>query len=245
MFCTRGIRILALVALILTSADSAHATCTLYEGDNALPSVKERLKQISEALPQLPDTERDYCQAAHLEYRMSRWLPEKAEHHLTRCMENANHALQVIDRNESGTAFFLRGLCRGRLGEANGFWASIDVITPFQKDMTMAMHIDPSVDFGGPHRALGKLYYELPFFMGGDMKQSIEHLEKAVEIGPGYWENHFYLAQSYMSDGRYREAQKQLERANSLAQDIHDTPDIESDKKEIQQLIEEVNRYLE
>ncbi len=237
----------ALAVLLLSSgagAAFAQAPCTLYEGDGTLSSVRENRKLWDEKIHRLPEIQRDYCRMAHLEYRMSRWFPQQREEHLTQCIDYSDRALRMAQKPQSGTAYFLRGLCRGRLGEERGFWASLGVITPFQKDMTLAMRIDPTVDFGGPHRALGKLYYELPFFLGGDMEKSIEHLLTAIKLGPGYWENHFYLAQSYMSEARYRDAKKELERARELAKTARDHPDIKSYKKTIRELIDKVNRSL-
>lgn len=243
VFSNRKFPIVGLALLTLISmAPLARATCTLYEGDNALPAIQQQLKQLNATLDQLPEIQRDYCQTAHLEYRMSRWFPEKAEHHLTRCMENVD---KVLKGEKNGTAFFLRGLCRGRLGEARGLWASLEVIEPFKVDMTLAVQIDPTVDFGGPHRALGKLYYELPFFMGGDTDKSIEHMEKAVKIGPEFWENHYYLAQSYIKDSRYRDAKKELVLARDLAATVREDPDMASHKKNINELMQDIQRILE
>ncbi len=230
------------ILTLLSTASIAQATCTLYEGDNAVESVKEHLKQLKATVSTLPESERDYCQLAHLEYRMSRWFPREQEQRLTGCIRNANH---VLNMKKNGTAFFLRGLCRGRLGESRGLWSSVAVIDDFQQDMSLAAAIDPTVDFGGPHRALGRLYYELPFFMGGDIKQSIQHLEKAVKIGPGYWENHYYLAQSYIKKSRYQDAKKELLLARDLSVDVRDDPDIQSHRKKIDELMKDVKRILE
>lgn len=91
-----------------------------------------------------------------------------------------------------------------------GVWASLDIIDPFEKDMKKALALDPGIENAGPHRALGKLYLELPFFLGGNNKQSVYHLEEAVRLSPHYAENHLGLAQAHYAQNNFSSARKSL-----------------------------------
>lgn len=226
------------------AASPAHAMpCSLYEGDSRLQPMKEIQEGLTELFHHLPVGHRDYCQMAHLEYKLSRWLPEEREDRLNRCMDHTNRVLHHSPK--AAAAYFLRGVCRGRLGEMQGLWASLGIIDPFRDDMHKALKLDASVGQGGPHRALGRLYYELPFFLGGDLEKSIEHLQSAVELGPDYWENHFYLGESYLSGGRVPEAQRELQTALRLAEDEDDEPDIVEHRRRIRELLSEVENRMD
>ena len=89
-------------------------------------------------------------------------------------------------------------------------WASLGIIDPFKEDMEKAVSLDPTVSHAGPHRALGKLYLELPFFLGGDLGKSSFHLQEAVRLAPDYAENHFGLAQVLIKKNNSTEARETL-----------------------------------
>ncbi|MBT5470578.1 MAG: tetratricopeptide repeat protein, partial [Nitrospina sp.] len=63
---------------------------------------------------------------------------------------------------------------------------------------------------GGPNRALGKLYLELPFFLGGSTSQAINHLKEAVRLDPDHAENHLGLAEAYYYKNNFTAARKSL-----------------------------------
>jgi tetratricopeptide (TPR) repeat protein len=60
--------------------------------------------------------------------------------------------------------------------------------------------LDPSVEEGGPHRALGNLYLEIPYVLGGDLDLSIKHFQKAIQLGPEFGENYLGLAEVYIEN---------------------------------------------
>jgi len=124
------------------------------------------------------------------------------------CVEHAKQAIKINKKSAYG--YFFRGLCLGKEGEADGIWKSLSIIDPLKKDMQKAIDLDASVDHGGPHRALGMLYMELPFFLGGNLEKSIRHLKEAVRLGPEYIENHFDLARAYFEDAQYDSAHTSL-----------------------------------
>ncbi|HIK57703.1 MAG TPA: tetratricopeptide repeat protein [Nitrospinaceae bacterium] len=119
----------------------------------------------------------------------------------------------------------------------NGIWASLGVIGPFEEDMKKAMEFDPSIQNGGPFRALGKLYMELPFFLGGNMDQSVYYLEQAVRLGPDYAENHLGLAQAYYAKNNLISARKTLLTLIRLTDNIVNDKDLLKIRKEGQELI--------
>jgi tetratricopeptide (TPR) repeat protein len=100
--------------------------------------------------------------------------------------------------SQSANGYFFNGLCNGTLGQVKGIWSSLETIEPFKENMESTISIDPSVEEGGPHRALGNLYLKLPYILGGDLKLSIMHFQRAIQLGPKFGENYLGLAEAYI-----------------------------------------------
>ena len=103
-----------------------------------------------------------------------------------------------------------------------GVWASLGIIEPFQEDMKKAVELDPKVNHAGPHRALGKLYLELPFFLGGDSDKAVFHLKEAVRLAPDYAENHLGLAQILVKKNNSTQARESLHKLIQLTDNTQD-----------------------
>ena len=103
-----------------------------------------------------------------------------------------------------------------------GVWASLGIIDPFEEDMKKALSLDPNVNHAGPHRALGKLYLELPFFLGGDLDKSAYHLNEAVRLAPDFAENQLGLAQVLIKKNNSTEARESLHKLMQLTDNTQD-----------------------
>ena len=159
------------------------------------------------------------------------------------CVEQAGRAVNLNE--ESAIGYFLRGLCLGKQGELEGIWTSLSVIEPLQRDMETALRIDPSVFHGGPHRALGVLYLELPFFLGGDVQKSIGHLKQAVRYAPRYAENHLRLARAYYENQEYRAARDSLATLFQLTRDSADDEDDQKLRAQGNELMERIKDRID
>ena len=114
------------------------------------------------------------------------------------CIEYAGKTLKINSKSAQG--YFFNGLCNGSLGQVQGLWSSLGKIKPFKNDMETAIRLDPSVNEGGPHRALANLYLKLPYLLGGDLDRSIIHFREAVRLGPEFGENYLGLAEAYIQN---------------------------------------------
>ena len=117
------------------------------------------------------------------------------------CIEYAGKTLKINSKSAHG--YFFNGLCNGRLGQVQGIWSSLGKIKPFKNDMETAIRLDPSVNEGGPHRALANLYLKLPYLLGGDLDRSIIHFREAVRLGPEFGENYLGLAEAYIENENF------------------------------------------
>lgn len=241
----------AAVLIVLTFSISAAAkenvykapSCKLYKGDASLESLQKRETDLKEKLLRSASGAiGDFCELANIHYKLARLAPDKQVQYLNSCIDYSERA--ILRDGRAGIAYFFKGLCLGRQGEMRGIWGSLKIIEPFRKNMETAVKINPAIDRGGPHRALGRLYFELPMILGGDIKQSIDHLLKAVVYGPMYWENHFFLAESYFKNSQYLQARTELERAMEMESRLDNDPDKKTHKVEFQGLMKAIENNI-
>lgn len=230
-------------AVPATAKKNDPPTCKLYTGIASIESLKQRENHLKDELLHSASTgSGDHCEMANIHYKLARMLPDQQVQYLNSCIDHSQRA--ILHDSRSGVAYFYKGLCLGRLGELKGIWGSLKIITPVRENMEAAAKIDPAIDHGGPHRALGRLYFKLPGVLGGDLKKSIDHLLKAVDYGPQYWENHYFLAESYFDNQQYLLARAELQRAMEIAAQTKDDPDSKTHAIESQKLMKAIERNL-
>jgi len=114
---------------------------------------------------------------------------------------------------------FWLGVLYGVYGEAKGIFKSLSMVPLIKQEMQSCLEQDPAVEGWGPDRVLGRMYYKLPFFKGGDNKKSIEYLEKSLAGAPTNALTRLYLAETYKSEGMKVLAIQQLKAVVSMTPD--------------------------
>jgi len=219
-----------LVVLLLTQSVNVitafSQTPTLIEIDHLYQKSKSSFeyekiaRQIEKTLKAYPDNHEWQWRLARTHYAIAKILPENSIQHFGLCISYSSKAIKL--NPDSAISYFYRGLCRGKQGETKGIWASLGIIDPFEKDMKKAVSLDPTVSHAGPHRALGKLYLELPFILGGDLDKASFHLQEAVRLAPDYAENHLGLAQVLLKIKNSEEARETLHKLMQLTDNTQD-----------------------
>lgn len=120
-----------------------------------------------------------------------------------------------LDPNCAPCHYWL-GVCYGKFGETKGVLQSLGLVPHVKDAMNKVIQLNPKFYHGGPYRVLGRLYFKLPSFKGGDPKKAIENLKKATEIGPKNLTNRNFLVEVLLAEGRKEEAKKELEFAINL-----------------------------
>ena len=210
----------------------------LYQKSQSSLEYKKIATQIENILTTHPDQHEWLWRLARIHYAIAKKLPENNIHHYGLCIHYSSKAVAL--QSDSSISYFYRGLCRGKQGETKGIWASLGIIDPFKEDMEKAVSLDPTVSHAGPHRALGKLYLELPFFLGGDLEKSAFHLQEAVRLAPDYAENHFSLAQVLIKKNNSTEARETLHKLMRLTDNTVNEK-LLSLRKEGIKLLKEIN----
>jgi tetratricopeptide (TPR) repeat protein len=114
---------------------------------------------------------------------------------------------------------FWLGVLYGVYGEAKGIFKSLSLVPSIKAEMQTCLDIDPAIEGWGPDRVLGRLYYKLPWFKGGDKKKSIAYLEKSLAGAPTNALTRLYLAESYRSEGMKPKAIAQLQEIVTMTPD--------------------------
>jgi len=86
--------------------------------------------------------------------------------------------------------YFYAGTNLGRWAQTNGVMASLarkDELAQYMKDsmsrLAQSGMPGASLEGYGPHRLLGRMYFKLPSFAGGNIELSLQHLEIAYQKG--------------------------------------------------------------
>jgi tetratricopeptide (TPR) repeat protein len=199
---------------------------------------------ILAALKQSGPTEALTWRLARTYYRLgNRSRKKAARNYFQHCVEQSDKAIHLNPQSANG--YFFRGICRGKLGELQGIWKSLAIIKPLKQDLLTAIKFDPTVDQGGPHRALGKMYLELPGILGGSVHKSVDHLRQAVSLGPEFADNYLFLAQAYYENEDYRSASDTLTKLLKITENSGDLAKVRHVRQQAQELMAEIKPWLE
>ena len=159
-------------------------------------------------------------------------------HFFSLCIKHTRKTIKI--NSQSARGYFFKGLCNGTLGEIEGIWSSLSIIEPFKKDMEITIRLDPSIEDGGPHRALGNLYLKLPHILGGDLSRSIGHFKKATSLGSEFGENYLGLAKAYIENDELLLARATLSKVINMKFNSKNAESILSWQKKAKRLFKEI-----
>jgi tetratricopeptide (TPR) repeat protein len=138
-------------------------------------------------------------------------------------IERAKAAIAL--RPDGVEGHFWLGVLLGSWGEARGVLKSLSVVPDIRREMELCLAKEPSVEGWGPDRVLGRMYYKLPFFKGGDNKKSREHLERSLAGAPTNALTRLYLAETYKSLREKAKAIEQLRAVLAMTPDARWVPE--------------------
>ncbi len=115
--------------------------------------------------------------------------------------------------------YFWHGVLVGVYGEARGIFKSLGLAPTVIDRMETALRIDPAFEGHGADRVLGRAYFKLPWFKGGDDAKAVEHLERSLAGTPTNALTRLYLAEAYRAVGRRADAVAQLREVVAMTPD--------------------------
>jgi tetratricopeptide (TPR) repeat protein len=113
------------------------------------------------------------------------------------------------------------------LAQLHGFSALLQkgetrpLLQNFVSESEAAIKIDEKFDSAGPLRIIGVLYARAPKepVSVGDPEKAVQYMKRAVAAAPDYPPNQFFLAEAYIADERYSDAEAALATARKLLAD--------------------------
>jgi tetratricopeptide (TPR) repeat protein len=202
------------------SATAAQGATTLEKARQAFEQradpkeAKASLQLFQEAAKENPGSydarwEGARAYAYYLEYPFAHGKDEAKIELAEQGIQLAKDALKL--KKKGAEAHYWLGALYGLYGESKGVLKSLSLVPKIKNEMDLSIMEDPSVDCYGPDRILGRMYYELPWFAGGNNKRSLRYLEKCVKECPENDLSRLYLARTCKAVGKDDQAREQLE----------------------------------
>jgi len=150
----------------------------------------------------------------------------------------AKEAVQLKPEGVEG--HFWLGVLYGVYGEAKGIMKSLSLVPDIKREMQACLDADPAVEGWGPDRVLGRMFFKLPFFKGGDKKKSIEHLERSLAGAPTNALTRVYLAASYRAEGMKDKAREQCRHVLDMQPDPRWAPEHPWVRRQAEELLKKL-----
>lgn len=122
-------------------------------------------------------------------------------------------AAQEVLRRESNSApgHFYYAMNLGQMARTRHL-SALGMVSDMEEHFLTAIALDPQFRQAAPHRSLGMLYRDAPGWPAsvGSRSKARRHLEKAVELCPGYPENLLTLLESELEWGERKKVAARL-----------------------------------
>lgn len=184
-----------------------------YAHRSSVPQARAAVRLFAEAAAADACSYEARWEGARACYYLGTWAePEMGEKEKLALFEDgiARAKAAVALKPERAEGHFWLGVLYGVFGETKGIFKSLSLVPEIQREMEACLRLDRTVEGYGPDRLLGRLYFKLPGFKGGDNRKSIAHLKAAVEGEPRHPLSRLYLAETLKAEGEKDEARAQL-----------------------------------
>lgn len=114
----------------------------------------------------------------------------------------------LLIRETSAEAHFLYAANLGSAAEIEGLASSILTLQELKRHVVRALELDET--HAPAHHMLGRMFEELPWFLGGDQTAAGHHLEQAVKLNPLYAPARLDWARWLLKQGQKDEARREL-----------------------------------
>ncbi len=119
----------------------------------------------------------------------------------------AEKALTIQD--DDARAHYLYAGNLGNAASLKGVMASALTVRTLKTHVRRALELEP--DYAPALHMMGMLLEELPALFGGDSKEALRYLQRAIEVDPTYTHARLNLAKVYLKNENARAAKKELE----------------------------------
>jgi len=133
-----------------------------------------------------------------------------------------HHAISI--NPTSAPARYYLGMHFGQLADTIRNFSALKLVKEMEREFQTAAGLDQNLDYAGPHRSLGLLYFQAPVLISiGSRSKARKHLERAVELAPDYPDNRLNLAEAYLKWGDRVSARRELKAMETLCPEARKT----------------------
>jgi len=183
----------------------------LYAEMKDMATAQEALNKYMAAALKADDKHEVYWKISRMHYYIGSHT-ESNKDKKTIFSQGIYYAKKAVEsKPDRPDGYYWLGVVDGVYGEARGVLKSLFLVDDIKEAMNKVIEIDRSYEDGGPDRVLGRVYFKLPGFAGGDKKKSLEHLLKSKEFGPNDPVTRIYLADTYLELKEVDKARAELE----------------------------------
>ena len=116
----------------------------------------------------------------------------------------------------SAPGHYYLALNLGQLARTRDLGA-LKLVDNMESEFSRAVELDATFDYAGPERSLGLLYRDAPSILSiGSRSKSRQHLQRAIQLAPGFPENHLILVESCLKWGDRSGASRGLKAADEI-----------------------------
>lgn len=126
-------------------------------------------------------------------------------------IETADQALALNANDVRG--LFWKAAAMGKVAEDSGIINALRMLRPMESMLLKVIELDEHYENAGAHRALGRMYHQLPGFpiSFGSNRKALMHLKRAHELFPRDVITRAFYAELLYDSGRKAEARKHAE----------------------------------
>lgn len=214
-----GIVCLSLAAFGQSVEELIQEADALYETMQDMETATAALKLYRKALAAAEDKYEAFWKIARMMYYVGEHQEKKKDRKNTfaQAVYHCDKAVELGPDKPDG--YYWRAVNNGKYGETRGVLKSLSLVKPIKRDLNKVIELDRGYEDGGPDRVMGRVYFKLPGFAGGDKDKSLEHLEKSLEYGPEDVVTRLYLAETLLDHKRIEDARAELEYILNMADD--------------------------
>jgi len=210
----------------------------LYAEMKDMATAQEALSKYREALSKAEDKYEAYWRTSRILYFIGDHTESKKEKK-TIFSQGIYYAKKAVALElEKPDGYYWLGVNYGVYGEAKGVLKSLSLVDDIKEAMNKVIDLDREYGDGGPDRVLGRVYFKLPGFAGGDKKKSLEHLLKSKEIGPNDPLTRCYLADTYLALKEVDKAREELEYVLNIEVDPRWVSGVDDCKEDAKQMLQ-------
>ncbi|MGH9327391.1 MAG: tetratricopeptide repeat protein [Terriglobia bacterium] len=189
-----------------------------YQGRRNLENVRKALGILQEDVVRHPSDYEAWWRISEYDCYLARHLADRRGKSIFEDGVAAGKKAEALEpRRPEG--HFWTGANEGLVAEDSNLLAALRMVASIRNEMQTVMKLAPGYQQYGAERILGRLYFRLPFFAGGNKQLSIRLLKSCLKRYPNNSLTLLYLADSYRAVGRREEARGLLERMLKLCPD--------------------------